>query len=200
MRRGREPIVDLQSRDIGVYGLLNFVSGDLVLDMGNERLGYFTPGVDDATTLGAGAGGTAIKIVGPHVEVPIAIDNRSTISALFDSGLSPFPLWTTFAIWRQLTGHDGPDANTTEYILHGKNGELRFIGAPIIHRLSIGTEQLKPTEVVYLASGPTAAAIENWPGTIQAVVEPAALTSDGWIILDFVHSHLSLVRHRQADR
>ena len=197
MRRGSMPAEDLAMQEIGVFGLANYDRQGLIIDMRGRRLATFAPPADLSPAFGSGTVVVPIEFTTNRVLIPITVGGTNTFHALLDTGLSPFPLWTTFALWQRLTGRHGPGVGTRSYHLPGKSGALRFVGAPVTQRLRLGSWPLQGFEVVYLADGPPGAALESWPNHVDAVVEPIALTATGWIILDIPHRQLGLAPPRR---
>ncbi len=194
MRRGSGAAENLATREIGVFGLPNYERQGLIIDVRGERLGTFAPPADLQAAFGPAATVVAIDFTGNQVIVPILAGPSDTVRALFDTGLSPFPLWTTFAVWKKLTGRDGPGAGTTSYRLAGRSGPMRFVGAALTVPVRLGNRALPVSEAVYLVDGPPGSALENWPDRLDAVIEPAALTASDWIILDIPHRRLGLAK------
>ena len=197
MRRGSLPAEDLAMREIGVFGLANYDRQGLIIDMRVQRLATFPPPADLSSAFGSGTVVVPIEFTTNRVLIPVMVGGSDTFRALLDSGLSPFPLWTTFALWQRLTGRLGPGVGTKSYRLAGRSGAMLFVGAPVTQQLRLGSWPLQGIEVVYLADGPAGAALESWPNGVDAVVGPIALTATGWIILDIPHRRLGLAPPRR---
>ena len=107
-----------QEGEIGTLGLPNYLTHTLVLDFPNRRMATLPPSIDWASLLGNSAVTASLeKGQRDQVIVPVGAPNGRVFRGLLDTGLSPFPLWTTQAIWQDLTGLGGPGPETRIYRL-----------------------------------------------------------------------------------
>ena len=112
--------------------------------------------------------------------------------SLFDTGLSPFPLWTTRAIWEQITGLGGPGPGTHLYRFESRRGEFVFIGARATTELRLATWELHPAEVVYLARGPVGASLEEWSSGVGVVLGVSVWARRTVILIDLAKHRVGL--------
>ncbi len=196
MPRPAAPPESLATREIGTLGLPNYEVQGLILDLPRQRYATFSPQQDLATALGTPTITVPIEFAGNRVIVPLELADGRVARALLDTGLSPFPLWTTRALWEDLTGRRGPGPGTRQYTFHSRRGPMRFIGAPVVGRLGVGTAVLKGLEVVYMSDGPPGAPLDDWTPRLDGVISPRALAPDQWLVLDLFHRRLGLSRPR----
>jgi hypothetical protein len=182
-----------QHGDVGTVGMLNYLTEPLLLDLANHRLAAIprTPGLDSIL-------GPAAVILGlergryDRAVVPLTGPSGTALRALIDTGLSPFPLWTTRKIWQELTGLLGPGPRTRTYRLRNRRGEMVFVGAKTRARLSLGSWPLQPSEVVYLVSGPASAPIEFWTTDVDVVLGASVWNERGILLIDLTGHRLML--------
>lgn len=184
-------------REVGTLGLPLYLTTALVIDFPHERIAEI-PAPKDITSL-LGPKGTTVSIEGGYERVLLKMGGRDGQSyvTLLDTGLSPFPLWTTRAVWRQLTGLADPASGGHRYVLSNPRWGLVFLGAPLKSELRIGTWRVPSVEVVYLAEGPVGAALEDWNPPVEAVLGPSLFARDAILVLDLPHRRLGLGRTRR---
>lgn len=184
-----------QEGEIGTVGLLNYSNTVLLLDFVNRRLATVPSPTNWPALLGKGAVVIALPPGATgQVVVPIVDSRGRTLRGLFDTGLSPFPLWATHAAWRDLTGLAGPGPGTRVYRIPNPNGELVFVGAPLRQRLHIGSWELRTPEVVYLARGPAGAPLEEWWSQVDFVLGPALFAQAAVVVIDLPKGRFGLGR------
>ena len=159
-----------QEGDIGTVGMPNYLDRILVVDFEKRRLAA----VDRATSADAvlGPGAETVPLERGRFDravVPLSKSGGETFRALLDTGLSPFPLWTTRAIWQRLTGLDRPGPGTRAYRITNRRGEMVFVGAKSRATLWLGGQLFQP-EVVYLARGPMGARLDDWSNGVDVVL------------------------------
>ena len=181
--------------EVGTWGLPNYLSNTLLLDFPNRRLATLPQSVDWAPLLGPSA------VIAPlekgqldQVVIPVGMSTGRVLRGILDSGLSPFPLWTTREVWQDLTGLGGAGPGTRIYRIPNRGGAMVFVGAPLRVPLGIGAWSLRIPEVVYLAQGPAGAALEEWRPQVDLVLGPAAFARNTVLAIDLAHSRLGLAR------
>ncbi len=180
---------------IGTYGLPGFEYSTLLLDFARQRLGILPPKAELPAALWPPERTTPIRYDGDRVVVPIRGLDGLAFDALLDTGLSPFPLWTTRDLWNEIT--DGPSRPVSvRYSLFQADGELVFVGARARPGLRIAATELGPIEVVYLDRGPNGAGFERWPFKVDAVLGPSAFRDRFLMALELRTSRMALLPSR----
>jgi hypothetical protein len=182
---------------IGTLGLPNYVNSALIIDFPHQRVAEVPSPRDLSSLLGTKA--SVVPIQGGYERVLFELSgpNGDTHQALLDTGLSAFPLWTTRALWRELTGLADPGGSSRRYVFSNPRGRLVFVAAPLRIALRVGTWKVPPVEVVYLAEGPEGAALEEWKPKVEAVVAPGLFAGDVILVVDLPHRRLGLTAGRR---
>ncbi len=180
----------LTDREIGTLGFGAFESGGLVLDLPNLRYAPFRSPADLRRAFGPEVEWMDIEVDDGRIFLPIAVGGAPAGRALLDTGLSPFALWTTRALWEDLTGPPLGGRPARRFEFDGRAGPLRFLGAEPRRALEAGARRVRVREVVYLADGPAGAALEEWSPRVAALISPLALAPDRWLILDLKQKKL----------
>ncbi len=116
-----------------------------------------------------------------RVRIPLLTGGARPLQVLFDTGLSPFPLWTTRQHWMRLTGRDGTEPDNRRHRLRHPAGALTFVGARFRQEIRVGGVSLGRLDVVFLEEGPAEARLEHWPFAVDGVLGPSAF-GDGLIV------------------
>ena len=180
--------------EVGTVGLPNYITQALILDFPNRRLASIPPPQGLEALLGPGA--ITIPLERGRFDravVPLSTTTGQVYQALLDTGLSPFPVWTTREIWERLTGRLGPGQGTRRYRLNNRRGGMVFVGASPEQALRIGAWRVEPNEVVYLERGPVGASIEEWQSEIQVVLGATLWARRGVLLLDLAHHRVGIV-------
>jgi hypothetical protein len=133
---------------LGTLGLQSFSTDLLFLDFKLERLGIAPNPI--ATIPWGTAGVVPVEYRGDYVVVRVAASGQPAFRALLDSGLSPFPLWTSPGQWSLLTGRQPDDPRNRRYEIPHPTGRLIFVGAPTRSALRVGPVSLGSVEAVVL--------------------------------------------------
>jgi hypothetical protein len=184
-----------QESEVGTVGLPNFLSRTLILDFPNRRLASI-PGRQSFERLLDPAAVTLQLEQGRYdrAVVPLSTATGAVYRALLDTGLSPFPLWTTRAIWEQLTGLGGPGRGTRTYRFGSRRGEFVFVAARPRTELRLATWTLQPPEVVYLSRGPVGASIEEWSSGVDIVLGASLWARSTVVLIDLTRHRIALAR------
>lgn len=191
---GDSALIRWRESDVGTVGLPNYITRALILDFPNRRLAAIPPPPGLEALLGPGA--ITIPLERGRFDravVPLSTTTGRVYQALLDTGLSPFPVWTTREIWEWLTGRSGPGPGTRRYRLNNRRGGMVFVGASPEQELRIGAWRLEPKEVVYLERGPVGASIEEWQSEIQVVLGATLWARKGVLLLDLAHHRVGIV-------
>ena len=184
-----------QESEVGTVGLPNYLSRTLILDFPNRRLASIPSGQSLELLLG-GAAVTLPLERGRYdrAVVPLSTANGAVYQSLLDTGLSPFPLWTTRAIWEQITGLGGPGPATRTYRFGSRRGEFVFVAARARMELRLATWALQPAEVVYLARGPVGASLEEWSSGVDIVLGASLWARSTVVLIDLATHQIALAR------
>lgn len=165
---------------IGSFGLPEFELSPLLLDFARQRIGILPPLRNLPSAIWSPERTTGVTYDSSRVRIPLLTGGRP-LQVLFDTGLSPFPLWTTKAHWMRLTGRDGTEPDNRRHVLTHPAGALTFVGARSRQEIRIGGVSLGRLDVVFLQDGPEEARIETWPFAVDGVLGPSAF-GDGLIV------------------
>ncbi len=166
---------------IGSFGLPEFELSPLLLDFARQRIGILPPLRNLPAAIWSPERTTGLTYDSSRVIIPLLTGGTAPLQALFDTGLSPFPLWTTKAHWMRLTGRDGTEPDNRRHRLQHPAGTLTFVGARSLQEIRIGGVSLGRLEVVFLDHGPAEARLEAWPFAVDGVLGPSAF-GDGLIV------------------
>lgn len=182
---GDSQLTHWKEREIGTVGLLNYLNDILVLDLPNRRLAVLPPTSLWETLLGHSL--TTVSMERGYlaqVVLPLADATGRRYHALLDSGLSPFAVWTTEAIWQHLTGRAGPGAGARLYRFPNPSGELLFVGAQARRPLYLGSRRFPTAEIVYLDRGPFGARLEEWAQPVDMVLGTSLFSRNTVIVIN----------------
>jgi hypothetical protein len=184
-----------RSQEIGTVGAPYFLRRVLVLDFVHERLAVVQ---DKAVTQSlAGAAFSVIPLPKGEfgrIELPLTTPAGHSSRMLLDTGLIPFPIWTTRSLWQELTGLTGPGPHTRSYRIPNPRGELVFVAAPIRRGALLGSWQLPSVEAVYLEQGPRDAALELWQPAIDGGLGPSLFAGRLMLLIDILGGRVGLLR------
>jgi hypothetical protein len=188
---------DWGRQEIGTLGLPGYLSTALVIDFPRQRLAEIPSPTDLASLLGPEF--STIPVQGGYERIlfPLAGPSGIPRQAQLDTGLSPFPVWTTRALWQELTGLTEPGATAHRYLLPNPRGRLAFVGAPLRRSLHLGTWKFPRVEVVYLAEGPPGARLEEWTPAVDAVLGPSLFARGAVLAVDLAHRRIGIRGDRQ---
>ena len=183
---------------IGSFGLPEFELSPLLLDFARQRIGILPPLRNLPPATWSPERTTGLTYDSSRVIIPLLTGGRP-LQVLFDTGLSPFPLWTTKAHWRRLTGRDGTEPDNRHLVLEHPVGTLTFVGARSRQEIRIGGVSLGRLEVVVLDEGPAEARLEAWPFAVDGVLGPSAF-GDGLIVaMDLRGPRMALLTARSRE-
>ena len=180
-----------QEGEVGTLGLPYFLTRMLVLDFPGRRLA--TPPAEAWTTI-LGRAGTVVPLERGNREqviLPVTAASGRIFRGLLDTSLSPFAVWTTPAIWQDLTGLGGPGLGTRSYRLPNPGGRMVFVAAPFRGPLRIAGFPIEADEIVYLDQGPSEAALERWPARVDMVLGAAAF-AQAVVAIDLANARVGL--------
>ena len=184
-----------RENEIGTVGLPNYLQSALLVDFVNRRLAAIPRPTSLQLVLGPDV--VMLELEAGRFDravLPLSASNGPVYRALLDTGLSPFPLWTTRAIWEDLTGLSGPGIGTRSYRVSNRRGGMVFIGAPARQALRLGAFELPGPEVVFLASGPVGAKIEEWSSGVDIVLGASVWARGAVLLIDPSRHRLGLAR------
>jgi len=165
---------------IGSFGLPEFELSPLLLDFARQRIGILPPLRNLPPAIWSPERTTGVTYDSSRVRIPL-LTGGHPLQVLFDTGLNPFPLWTTKAHWMRLTGRDGTEPDNRRHRLHHPAGTLTFVGSRSRLEIRIGGVSLGRLDVVFLDEGPAEAQLEAWPFAVDGVLGPSAF-GDGLIV------------------
>ncbi len=183
---------DWDRQIIGTLGLPGYLSKALVIDFSRRRLAEIPSPADLTPLLGPGVGPVAVQGGYQRVVFQLAGPSANPRQGQLDTGLSPFPLWTTRAFWQELTGLREPGATAHRYILPNPRGRMTFVGAPLRNPLRLGAWTVPKVEVVYLEEGPAGARLEEWRPAIDALLGPSLFARDVVLVVDLAHRRIGI--------
>lgn len=178
---------------IGSFGLPEFELSPLLLDFARQRISILPPLRELPAAIWKPERTTGLSYDGSRVLIPLLTGGAVPLRALFDTGLSPFPLWTTRAHWARLTSRDGTERDTRRYILRHPAGTLTFLSATSREEIRIGGVSLGRLEVVFLEDGPPEARLEAWPSAVDAVLGPRAFGDRVIVAMDLRQRRMALL-------
>lgn len=186
--------IELANVEIGTLGLPLYERRLLVLDFEGQRMASPERSPDLYRALGAKAVESSLQFDGHRLLAPIK-DGRGTVTnALIDTGLSPFPIWTTEERWRAWTGRTPTDQAVRRERLPSSVGDLVFAVATLRVPLEIGQYRIQSVDVAFLEQGPTSARLENWPTPTAAVLGVSVFVNDEILVIDVERRALTIRR------
>jgi len=180
--------------EIGTVGLPNYIGQSLVLDFVRQRFC-----VIHARALVDQLAAKALAVIPlprgqyDRIELGLVTPSGQRFRALLDTGLSPFPLWTTRSLWQELTGLTAPGPRTRIYRLPNPRGDLVFVGAPVRPGVQLESWKLPVIEAVFLAEGPAHTALEAWQPPIDAILGPSLFAGRAVVLVDFPGGRLAFL-------
>jgi len=193
--RSDSGLASWRREEIGTVGLPNYLREGLILDFVHDRLASVPrPATADVLAANALAVFPLERGEFDRVLLPLTTPGGRTYQALLDTGLSPFSLWASQAVWKELTGLEGPSPGTRSYRLPNPLEELVFIGAPARRQLSLGPWRLPRTEVVYLAQGPARAGPEEWRPPADLILGPSLFAGHATRFVDLPRRRAALLK------
>lgn len=124
---------------IGTLGVRFFRHRILVIDFPHQRLAI----LDDSAAvlpdqLSSRATFVPLAYTNGYVFVPLVINGTVFNDFFYDTGASLFPLTTTLATWRTLTGRGGDEADNTVWRVTWWGSLISEIGAPALGSVQVG--------------------------------------------------------------
>jgi len=177
---------------IGSFGLPEFELSPLLLDFARRRIGILSPLRNLPPAIWSPERTTGVTYDSSRVRIPLLTGGRP-LQVLFDTGLSPFPLWTTKAHWMRLTGRDGTEPDNRRHVLQHPAGTLTFVGARSRQEIRIGGVSLGRLEMVFLEDGPAEAQLEAWPFAVDGVLGPSAFGDEIIVAMDLRGPRMALL-------
>lgn len=180
-------------KTIGSFGLPAFELSPLLLDFARQRIGILPPLRNLPPAIWSPERTTGVTYDSSRVRIPLLTGGGRPLQVLFDTGLSPFPLWTTKAHWVRLTGRDGTEPDNRRHVLNHPAGTLTFVGARSRREIRIGGVSLGRLEMVFLDDGPAEARLEAWPFAVDGVLGPSALGDALIVAMDLRGPRMALL-------
>jgi hypothetical protein len=180
--------------EIGTLGQPQFERSPLVIDYRGMRMATLGAGAVLSASLESAATFVPLESRAGRYAFALEMDGRAVGSVDLDTGLSPFPLWVTRALWADLTGRSGAEPDNLVRRLPSEGGELVMVGAPAARSLRAGGVDLGRPAVWFLRDGPHGAALEWWPWRVDGIAGNLLFADRFLLIVDLGRSRVGFVR------
>jgi hypothetical protein len=180
--------------EIGTLGQPRFEQSPLIIDYRGERVAMFGAGATLPASLESAARFVPLESRTGRYAFALEMDGRAVGTVDLDTGLSPFPLWVTRALWTNLTGRSGAEPDNLVRRLPSEGGELVMVGAPAARSLPAGGVDLGKPVVWFLRDGPAGAALERWPWRMDGIAGNLLFADRLLMIVDLGGKRLGLLR------
>ena len=180
--------------EIGTLGQPRFERSPLVIDFGGMRMATLGAGAVLPASLESAAAFVPLESRAGRYAFALEVDGRAVRTVDLDTGLSPFPLWVTRALWTDLTGRSGAEPDNLVRRLPSEGGELVMVGAPAARSLRAGGVDLGRPVVWFLREGPPGAELERWPWRLDGIAGNLLFAERFLLIVDLGRHRLGLVR------
>lgn len=188
------PIVVIETDDagdvVGTVGSHFFRERILVVDFPAGRIQVLEPGVPSPMLAGMEWIPAAYR--DPHLLLPVEAGGETLEDVVYDTGASLFPLVTTEARWRQLTGST-PDAPSNRVVrVPSWDSEVVLVGAKAKVPVALGSATLASPWVYFQRSGREDVKIENWNPPIDGLIGNVLFADDYTVAIDIGGERIGL--------
>jgi hypothetical protein len=180
--------------EIGTMGQPRFEHSPLIIDYRGEQVAMFGAGATVPASLENAAHFVPLESREDRYVFALEMDGRAVGTVDLDTGLSPFPLWVTRALWTDLTRRTGSESDNLVRRLPSEGGELVMLGAPAARSLRAGGVDLGKPVVWFLRDGPPGAALERWPWRMDGIAGNLLFADRFLVIVDLGKKRLGLIR------
>jgi hypothetical protein len=180
--------------EIGTLGQPRFERTPLVIDYRGMRMATLGAGAGLPASLERAAAFVPLESRAGRYAFALEMDGRAVGTVDLDTGLSPFPLWVTRALWTDLTGRTGSESDNLVRRLPSEGGELVMVGASAARSLRASGVDLGKPMVWFLRDGPQGAALERWPWRVDGIAGNLLFADRFLLIVDLGRTRLGLVR------
>lgn len=123
---------------IGTLGLRFFRHRVLVLDFPHQRLAILDSAQGFPADLPSNVTYTPARYENGYLFVPFHAAGHDVDDFFYDSGASAFPLTTTAATWRTLTGRSGVESDNIRLSVSSWGKQVEEVGAPLAGDVVLG--------------------------------------------------------------
>jgi hypothetical protein len=138
---------------VGTLGADFFQKRILVLDFVRQRICILAVGAVLPASLEKPAEFVPLAFRNSKIIVPLTINDKTETDFFYDTGASLFPIVTTAARWKALTGRTGQEPDNQVWKVNSWGVEAAMVGAPIAGVLQVGAARLEHPLVFFQSSG-----------------------------------------------
>jgi hypothetical protein len=178
-------------RTVGTVGADFFEGRVLVIDFPNARLAVLDPAAPLPPELAARTSFVPIDYRNQKLFIPVTLGDSTYRGFFYDTGSSAFPLATTRALWRSLTGRSGDEPDNDRFEVSSWGRRATAVGARASGEMRIGAARLE-RPMVYFWEGVPQLDFATWPFPVEGLFGNAPFFGRT-IVVDLPHRRFGIV-------